>query len=224
MQTLISNISQRIRQVYQRAEGFIEEEREFALSQVFVNATFKRFVTDNVKILQDLHADLHEDWLCLYATLNVKGLHTTLSVDLKLHRMEMNQNTQLLVFEQISNTRVLEAQFKNKLQEIALHSAIFFYHKILKKDPLGPILEKYRIVEVKDDLLYLDLNRWMGKSRSVIDTLTKVNVNQARLAEAELVIIGNVNLAALLNKMDHHEPVENWPDSKVTPIQQKERL
>ena len=33
--TLISNISKRIRQVYQKAEGFIEEEREFALSQVF---------------------------------------------------------------------------------------------------------------------------------------------------------------------------------------------
>ncbi len=54
MQTLITNISQRIRQVYQKAEGFIEDEREFPLSQVFLNATFQRFVTDNVKMLQDL--------------------------------------------------------------------------------------------------------------------------------------------------------------------------
>ena len=46
MQTLITNISQRIRQVYQKAEGFIEDEREFPLSQVFLNATFQRFVTD----------------------------------------------------------------------------------------------------------------------------------------------------------------------------------
>ena len=53
MQTLITNISQRIRQVYQKAEGFIEDEREFPLSQVFLNATFQRFVTDNVKMLQD---------------------------------------------------------------------------------------------------------------------------------------------------------------------------
>ena len=81
--TLISNISKRIRQVYQKAEGFIEEEREFALSQVFLNATFERYVTNNVKLLQDLHADVHDDWLRLYATLEVKGLYTTLSVDLK---------------------------------------------------------------------------------------------------------------------------------------------
>ena len=52
MQTIISNISRRIRQVYQKAEGFIEDEREFPLSQVFLNATFQRFVTDNVKALK----------------------------------------------------------------------------------------------------------------------------------------------------------------------------
>ena len=59
MQTLISNISNRLRQVYQKAEGFIEDEREFPMSQVFLNATFQRFVTDNVRMLKDLHADLN---------------------------------------------------------------------------------------------------------------------------------------------------------------------
>ena len=63
--------------------------------------------------LQDLHADVHDDWLRLYATLEVKGLYTTLSVDLKLLQMELNKNTQLLIFEQISDTQVIEAKFKN---------------------------------------------------------------------------------------------------------------
>jgi hypothetical protein len=96
---------------------------------VFLNATFKRFVTDNVKILQDLHADVHDDWLRLYATLNVKGLYTTLSVDLKLLQMELNKDTQLLVFEQISQTQVIEAKFKNIFQKIGFKFALFFIRR-----------------------------------------------------------------------------------------------
>ena len=159
MPTLLSNIVKRIRQVYQKAEGFIEEEREFPVSQVFLNATFQRYVTDNVKILEDLHADLHDDWLRLYATLNVKGMHLVLSVDLKLIQMELNKDMQLIVFEQISNTQVIEAQYPSWLYKIGVKSALFFYQKILKKDPLGMILEKFEVVTVKDELLHLDLNR-----------------------------------------------------------------
>ncbi|KAB0652354.1 hypothetical protein F7P73_10685 [Acinetobacter bohemicus] len=226
MQTLISNISKRIRQVYQKAEGFIEDERDFPLSQVFLNATFQRFVTDNVSMLKDLHADLHDDWLRLYATLDVKGLYITLSVDLKLIQMEMNKDIQLIVFEQISDTTVIEAKFKNILQKIAVNFALFFYQKVLNKDPLGMILEKLKVIKVKDDLLHLDLNRWLGKNRSIIDTLAKVHVNHAVLREAELVIIGNVNLTALFRKMSQ-EPVEDWDidddlaETKASPVKQK---
>ena len=226
MQTLISNISKRIRQVYQKAEGFIEDERDFPLSQVFLNATFQRFVTDNVSMLKDLHADLHDDWLRLYATLDVKGLYITLSVDLKLVQMEMNKDIQLIVFEQISDTTVIEAKFKNILQKIAVNFALFFYQKVLNKDPLGMILEKLKVIKVKDDLLHLDLNRWLGKNRSIIDTLAKVHVNHAVLREAELVIIGNVNLTALFRKMSE-EPVEDWDidddlaETKASSVKQK---
>ncbi len=226
MQTLISNISKRIRQVYQKAEGFIEDERDFPLSQVFLNATFQRFVTDNVSMLKDLHADLHDDWLRLYATLDVKGLYITLSVDLKLIQMEMNKDIQLIVFEQISDTTVIEAKFKNIVQKIAVNFALFFYQKVLNKDPLGMILEKLKVIKVKDDLLHLDLNRWLGKNRSIIDTLAKVHVNHAVLREAELVIIGNVNLTALFRKMSE-EPVDDWSvdddlaDTKASSIKQK---
>ncbi|RFS30719.1 hypothetical protein DYI81_09905 [Acinetobacter sp. SWAC5] len=227
MQTLISNISKRIRQVYQRAEGFIEDEREFPLSQVFLNATFQRFVTDNVKMLQDLHADLHDDWLRLYATLNYNGLEITLTVDLKLVQMELNKTTQLIVFEQISDTKVLDAKYPNIFYKLGVKFALFFYQKVLNDDPLGMILEKLNVIKVKDDLLHLDLNRWLGKSRSIIDTLSKVHVNHAMLREAELVVIGNVNIAALFSKMAT-ERIEDWDeapesDSEVTPIQQKSK-
>ena len=226
MQTLVSNIAKRIRQVYQKAEGFIEDEREFPMSQVFLNATFQRFVTDNVKMLKDLHADLHDDWLRLYATLDYNGLIITLSVDLKLVQMELNKQTQLIVFEQISDTQVIEAKYPNVLYKMGVRMALWFYQKVLNQDPLGMILEKLNVIKVKDDLLYLDLNRWLGKSRSIIDTLGKVHVNHAVLREAELVVIGNVNLTALFTKMSQ-EQMEDWDDSnlkddEVTPIKQKE--
>lgn len=226
MQTLVSNIAKRIRQVYQKAEGFIEDEREFPMSQVFLNATFQRFVTDNVKMLKDLHADLHDDWLRLYATLDYNELIITLSVDLKLVQMELNKQTQLIVFEQISDTQVIEAKYPNVLYKMGVRMALWFYQKVLNQDPLGMILEKLNVIKVKDDLLYLDLNRWLGKSRSIIDTLGKVHVNHAVLREAELVVIGNVNLTALFTKMSQ-ERIEDWDDSnlkddEVTPIKQKE--
>jgi len=226
MQTLISNISKRIRQVYQKAEGFIEDEREFPMSQVFLNATFQRFVTDNVQALKDLHADLHDDWLRLYATLNYNGLDITLSVDLKLVQMELNKTTQLIVFEQISDTKLIEAKYPNIFYKLGVRFALFFYQKVLNDDPLGMILEKLKVIKVKDDLLYLDLNRWLGKSRSIIDTLSKVHVNHAVLREAELVVIGNFNITALFSKLST-ERIETWEDeaaleeTEVTPIKQK---
>ena len=225
MPTLLSNIVKRIRQVYQKAEGFIEEEREFPVSQVFLNATFKRFVTDNVKILEDLHADLHDDWLKLYATLNVNGMHLVLSVDLKLVQMELNKDMQLIVFEQISNTQVIEASYPNVWYKMGVNAALFFYQKVLKKDPLGMILEKFEVITVKDELLHLDFNRWLGKNRSIMDTLNKVHVNHAELRETELVVIGNVNLTALFSKF-REDKDPDWDEdddleTEVTPIEQK---
>lgn len=227
MPTIISNIARQFRKVYEKAEGFIEEEREFPVSQVFLNATFKRFVTDNVQVLEDLHADLHDDWLRLYATLNVKGLYTILSVDLKLIQMELNKDTQLIVFEQISETKVIEATFQTFWMKIGFRSALFFYQKILRKDPLGMILERFDVIKVKDELLHLDLNKWLGGNRSVIQTLSKVHVNHAELRETEMVVIGNVNLMALFSKLNQFKAkTEEDPElieesETITPIKQK---
>ena len=223
MQTLISSVFKRLRKVYQKAEEFIEEEREFSLSQVFVNATMERYVTENVDMMQDLHADLYDGWLRLYTTLDVKGLHTTLSVDLKLIQMEMNQNVQLMVFEQISNTQVIEAKFKNIFQKWGFYIAIWYYQKFREEDPLGKILEHFDIVIVKDELIYLDLNRWLGKKASIIETLSKVHVNRARVRPAELIVWGNVNLAAILSPSNDDDFDEDGlEDTEVTPIQQKD--
>ena len=69
--------------------------------------------------------------------MHVKGLETTLSVDLKLIQMEFNKEQQLLVFEQISNTQIIEAKYKNFWQKDRRKSRNFYYHKILKKTLWG---------------------------------------------------------------------------------------
>lgn len=221
MQTLIANIAQNLRLVYQKAEGFIEDERDFPVSQVFLNATFQRFVTDNVKILKDLHADLHDGWMRLYASVDVKGMQINLSVDLKILKMVLNNHQQLIIFEQISHTQILDAQYPNAAYRWGVHAALFYYHKILKQDPLGPLLQRFNVLTVQDELLHLDLNRWLGKNRSIIDSLSKVNINHAVLRENELLVSGNVNLAALMNKMSHEKTTEKYPEETITPIKQK---
>lgn len=200
MANLFSSLSKGIRKAYRKAEGFIEEEREIPISQVFLNATLKRYVTDKVEVIQDLHAELHQDWLRLYCTVSAKGLTTDLSVDLNLLQMLLNKDTQLIVFEQITQTQVISATFKNNLQKLLLKSALFFYQKMLKKDPLGPILQHFEVVTQQDGLLYLDLNRWLGDKRSVIESLRKLHVNHAEVRDGKLIMMGNLKLNALFSK------------------------
>ena len=94
MSSIISKIATVARNLYQQTEDFIEEERSFTVSQNLLNATFQKYVTDNVGLLKDLHADLYDDWLRLYATVNVAGIYASLSVDLKLVQMIFNQDQQ----------------------------------------------------------------------------------------------------------------------------------
>ncbi len=57
---------------------------------------------------------------------------------------------------------------------------------------------------------------------SIIETLGKVHINYARVREAELVVFGNVNLAALLSRDQDDDFEEEFADSEITPIQQKD--
>lgn len=84
------------------------------------------------------------------------------------------------------------------------------------------ILERFNVAEERDELIFLDLNRWFGKKASIIETLGKVHVNYARVREAELVVFGNVNLAALLYRDQDDDYEDELEDSEITPIQQKD--
>ena len=78
MRHLLSKVASSIREVYHMAEDLIEDERSLPLSQNLLNATMKRYVTDKVSALHDLHADIYDGWLRLYATIEYKGLQANL--------------------------------------------------------------------------------------------------------------------------------------------------
>ncbi len=218
MSNILSKITSSVIHLYQRAENLIEEERDFSVSENMLNSTFKKYVTDNVELLKDLHADVHDDWLRLYATVDVKGIYAELSVDLRLIQMQFNEEVQLLVFEQISQTQVIDARFDGAMKKIAVNFVLFFMQKMMNKDPLGPILQRFDIVEVKHGLLHLSLNRWLGKVDKIIRALKGVHINHGILKESELVLLANVDLDGVFNRNKKDDLFDD-EDATITPIE-----
>ncbi|TXJ06544.1 MAG: hypothetical protein E6Q25_09040 [Acinetobacter sp.] len=223
MSSFLSKITSSVLQLYQRAEDLIEEERDFSVSENMLNATLQKYVTDKVGLIKDLHADLHDDWLRLYATVDVIGIYAELSVDLRLIQMQFDKDIQLLVFEQISKTQVIDARFDGALKKIGANLALFIYQRMMDKDPLGPILQRYDIVQVKHSLLHLSLNRWLGSIDKVTRTLKRVHINHGILKESELLLLANVNLDGVFNRNKKDHIIDEFDldddDIDISPIQ-----
>ena len=61
MRNILSTVIRGVREVYHRAEDLIEEERDFPISENLLNAQLKRYVTDKVEQLSDLHLNIYDD-------------------------------------------------------------------------------------------------------------------------------------------------------------------
>ena len=202
--------------VFRQAEELIEEEREYPVPEsILNNRVFKPYVVDNVDLLKDLHADLKDDWLKLHATVDTKGIFAAINVDLKLVEMELNENKQLIIFEQISDTQIEQIKFDKFYKRWGVNLVLFFYRKVLRKDPLGPLLEKAGVLEVKNDLIYLDLNKWLGDNETVIGALNKLNVNHGVLKDGKLVVFANVDLDGVFNRKKDDDGVTQEIDYKI---------
>lgn len=90
--------------------------------------------------------------------------------------------------------QVIHATFSSPVKKMAFNLFVFFYQRVLNKDPLGMILSKLGVIEVRHGLLYLDLNKYLIKSDKAMRTLRKVNVNHATLREGCFVLKANINL------------------------------
>lgn len=197
-QQVASLLAQYSQQLYEKLEDASEQEILAPVSEKQVNWALNKFVTQNVNAILDLHLDLHDNWLCLYATIHFKGIFAKLSVNLRLVHVQLDRHRQRFVFGQISNTRVETLHTNNYLKTKAIRLVVWVFHKLLKKDPLGLILGKINLTRQKEDILYLDIGRWLGKNKKIMSMLKKVQVNHGFLAEQQLVFKANGNISELI--------------------------
>lgn len=168
------------------------------VTQKQVNDALQRFVTNNVNAILKLSVDLHDEWFRLYCTVNVAGIFIDIFADFKVVQIELNKHRQRLVFEQLSQTHVNTLQANSYPKKIAINSALAYYHKLLKQDPLGMIFDKFDWATAKDNVIYIDIGRWLSKDKKIISTLTKAQVNTATTDEQQLLLNLQINYRNLL--------------------------
>lgn len=186
-------------QWYEKLEDFAAQEFLVPASERQINEALQKFVVQNVNAIMDLHLELHDGWLRLYATVNFKGIFAKLAVNLSVIHVQLDRHRQRFVFGQLSDTDIIALYTDNYLKTKAANIALWGFHKVLKKDPLGLILGKLNLTQQKEDILYLDIGRWLNKNKKIMDTLRKVQVNHGFLAEQQLVLKANANIADALN-------------------------
>lgn len=199
MQNFLQKLVTGVQDFYQKAEELIEEERELPLTQKLLNDFIERYVTDNVSQIKDLHADIFDGWLRLFTTVEIKGVTAQLYVDLYLIQLHLNKTTQQLVFEQKDSSQVVQVDFNTFTKKIAFKLAIWFY-RIKGIDPLPDLLSRLGIVTVHNNLIYLDLSKYLAKRQKVMRVLRRVEINRAQLREDQLVLQANLNFRALFGR------------------------
>lgn len=193
-----SYVSSKVKSAYGKAANTIDDEFSLPVSQDQVNEALKKFVTKNVKQILEIRVELHDDWFRLYCTIEVSGIYAEVASNFGLVHVQMDRDVQRFVFAQQTYTDVLKLHCNSFLKRAGIKLAIWFYHSVLKKDPLGFILSKINIARPKDNIIYLDINRWLKRNKKIINTLHKVQVNYGVVEEQQLVLKTKVNVRDLL--------------------------
>ena len=193
----------KIKHSYATTADTLVDEVLVTLSQDQVNDALNRFVVNNVRLLLDLHLELFDDHLRLYCTADLLGLHLSVASDFKLTQIRLDRHVQRLVFEQISDTDIIELYAKSWWKTPAIKFAIKTYRTLLKKDPLpfllslSPKLKDLPFVEYKGNIIYLEIGRWFPQSFK--DHLKKAQVNSGVVKKEQLLLKVQPNFADILS-------------------------
>ncbi|WP_435950434.1 hypothetical protein [Psychrobacter sp. DM8] len=193
-----SSVTQAIKNLYNKTTDKIEDELSIPVAQQYVNDALQKFVTDNVGAILEIRVELHEDWFRLFCTVNAAGIYAEVASNFSLVHVQLDRNVQRFVFGQLTYTDVLNLRCESFMKRQGVKLAIWFYHSVLKKDPLGFILSYINIARAKDEIIYLDINRWLKKNQKIMSTLRKVQVNYGEVEEEQLVLKTQVNYRDLL--------------------------
>lgn len=187
------------RDTYDKLSDSLDNEFLIPLSEQQVNEALDKFVTKNVEAILDLHMEIHEGWLRLYATIFYQGIYAEVATNLSLIHIQLDRNVQRFVFGQLTPTDIISLQCEMYLKKVGIEMALWCYQKVMKDDPLGFILSKINIATPKDNVLYLDIHRWLKKNKKIMGYLQKVQVNHGFLAEQQLVLKANVNISEIIS-------------------------
>lgn len=192
------SLTQTIKNLYNKTTDKLDDEIALPVAQQYVNDALQKFVTDNVKSILELRTELHDDWFRLYCTVNAAGIYAEVASNFSLVHVQLDRNVQRFVFGQQTYTDVLNLRCESFVKRQGVKLAIWFYHSVLKKDPLGVILSYINIARAKEDIIYLDINRWLKKNKKIMSTLHKVQVNYGELEEEQLILKTQINYRDLL--------------------------
>lgn len=193
-----NSLTQAIKNLYNKTTDKLDDEIRLPVAQKYVNDALQKFVTDNVQAILELRAELHEQWFRLYCTVNVAGIYVEVASNFKLVHVQLDRNVQRFVFGQLTYTDVLKLRCESFIKRQGIKLAIWFYHNVLKKDPLGVILTYINIARAKEDIIYLDIHRWLKKNQKIMSTLHKVQVNYGEVEEEQLILKTQINYRDLL--------------------------
>lgn len=191
-----------------------------------VNDALAQFVTKNVKMILDLRMDLNDDWLRLYCTVNFKGIFASVACNFRLAKTQINANTQLFVFEQLSDTEILTLHSKKWWHATAIRLGLKAYRTIKKKDPLPEILHKITVknepfATYEGNFIYLDIHRYLAKQTKILNYLKKAQINDANTKLHKLLLKVEPNFAEIFSFGDSGEDIITERDNPNRPKKEK---
>ena len=206
----------KVKTVYQKASNKVDDEFSLPVSQNQLNAALEKFVTKNVKQILEIRMELHDDWFRLFCTIEASGIYAEVASNFHLVQAQLDGDVQRFVFAQQTNTDLLNLRCDSFLKRTGIKLVLWFYHSILHKDPLGFILSYINIVKTKDNVLYLDINRWLKKNKKIMSTLQKVQINYGLTEEEQLTLKTQVNVRDIF--------INNGKEDIVTPDDEPELM
>lgn len=220
---LWQTVLQQLKSGYLTLASRLTDEILIRISQQQVNDALHRFITQNVQMLHDLHLDIHDDWLRLYATVDIMGIFARVACNLRVVQIQLDGETQRLVFEQLSNTDILQLYSKKWYQAPAARLGVSLYRGVLRKDPLPFILQKIKVKNEpfathKGRFIYLDIHRYLKGQPKILSYLTKAQINDGHTLANNLLLNVQINFGELVRFGESGEDIISDEDD---PKQQK---
>lgn len=187
-----------VKNQWQELTAPFTDEMLLTISENQVNDALYNFVTKNVQAILDMHINFYDGWFQLSATVNAQGVFARVSSNFRLVQIQLDRQRQRLVFAQISDTEILELHSTSYIKSKGIALGVKAYRRLLNKDPLGLILSKINLARTKDNVLYIDIGRWLKKNQKIMNALYKFQVNTAHSKPKQLILQAHVNYRDLL--------------------------